>query len=360
MATKFYTIETGSISPMTVPITVLPRWPVCAAPTPETIHVWYNGVWKLFKDWLPALTAEYDTVGKAGWKALRRMWKANDKYFRILDLPGELRNKIYEHALGGEIYPLSTVNTAQMHDPLGRQNARLILGAGYNYKMVHGRYAAGGSLAHLVPGRLFEEPCRRAIWEPNLALLRVSQQVRDEVLYQGWAVMRKRFFHPIIFTAAVDARLGSAMRYAYLSCIELGFDNKQYFKFFGACLDRQFHINTQSCFAQHLLNLPGVKNLQLRFRSLEEGWSSSPWDGMPRKQDLARYQQYPYECCQRTMVDWICTFAYPFVQGIETVMVAGNAKTTSKQEWNAIFRGSQSHDQAAEMAAILTTPDALL
>jgi hypothetical protein len=60
------------------------------------------------------------------------------------------------------------------------------------------------------------------------------------------------------------------------------------------------------------------------------------------------------------MVDWICTFAYPFVQGIETVMVAGNAKTTSKQEWNAIFRGSQSHDQAAEMAAILATPDALL
>jgi hypothetical protein len=35
------------------------------------------------------------------------------------------------------------------------------------------------------------------------------------------------------------------------------------------------------------------------------------------------------------MVDWICTFAYPYVRDIETVTVTGKVKTSSRQKWNA-------------------------
>jgi hypothetical protein len=57
MATKFYTIKDNNLFPMTVPITVLPRSPHYPQPTPETIHIFHDGKWQLFKDWLPARTA---------------------------------------------------------------------------------------------------------------------------------------------------------------------------------------------------------------------------------------------------------------------------------------------------------------
>jgi hypothetical protein len=134
MATKFYTIDDGGMFPMTVPITVFPRWPVYAPPTPDTINIWHGGKWELIKNWLIARTANSHLVGKEGWKALRRMWKANDQHFRFLELPAEMRSQIYEYALGGEIYLLSTVNRSLVNDPAGRENARLMLGLGYNSK----------------------------------------------------------------------------------------------------------------------------------------------------------------------------------------------------------------------------------
>jgi len=271
-----------------------------------------------------------------------------------------MRNLIYERALGGEIYPLSAVAKSKIGDPIARENARLTLGIGYNYKLLHNSRYGSCSISHLLSEAAFKEPSRRPIWEPNLALLRVSHQVHDEVLDLAWSVMRKRFFDPKVFTTAVDARLGSAMRYSHLTTIELSFTNKGYFTFFGVTVRPQLQVQTQSSLGQYLQNLPAVKDLQLRFRFLEEGYETSPWGSMENKQYLGRYRQHAYECCQRIMVDWICTFAYPFVQGIESVTVTGKVKTGSKQKWNAIFRGAQAHNQAAEMAAILSTPDVQL
>lgn len=64
MATKFYTINDFGRFRMTVPITVLPRWPTFSALTPEIIHVWYDGRWVLFKDWIPSLEPYYEDFGR--------------------------------------------------------------------------------------------------------------------------------------------------------------------------------------------------------------------------------------------------------------------------------------------------------
>jgi hypothetical protein len=42
MTTKFYTIKDNNLFPMTVPITVLPRYPNYPPPTPETIHIFHG------------------------------------------------------------------------------------------------------------------------------------------------------------------------------------------------------------------------------------------------------------------------------------------------------------------------------
>jgi hypothetical protein len=60
------------------------------------------------------------------------------------------------------------------------------------------------------------------------------------------------------------------------------------------------------------------------------------------------------------MVDWICTTAYPFLQAIKTVTVTGEASQELKGKWNAIFNGSRTFDQPAEMLAVLATPDTQL
>lgn len=64
----------------------------------------------------------------------------------------------------------------------------------------------------------------------------------------------------------------------------------------------------------------------------------------------------PYLCYQRVVVDWVCTFAHPFVASQAfTVELTGAIKIDTKEKWEAIFRGDRIHDQDAAVNAILAT-----
>ena len=191
-------------------------------------------------------------------------------------------------------------------------------------------------------------------------LLRVNKQVHCEISHLAWAVMRKRFVAPDVFTTAVDARLGPAMRFEYLASIELCFTNAEYFAFFGIEVHPRLQVNTQTSLGHYLRDTSGIKNLQLRFRSLQEGCRTSPWGANRLKHSLPRYRRFAYECCQCTTVDWICTTAYPFVQAMKTVTVTGEASQELRTKWNTIFNGSRTFNQPSEMLAILATPDTQL
>jgi hypothetical protein len=240
------------------------------------------------------------------------------------------------------------------------QSGRLTLGLGYNNELL--KY--GSPLSRMVHPSLYSQGMagsRPPIEAPNLALLRVCKELHEEVSYLAWVVMRKRFFDSQVFIPAVQARFGPAMRFDYpRTTIELAFTNADFVKFFGVQVNWQLRLVLGNSSGPLLQSLTGVKNLQLRFRTLDDGYKTSPWGRIDHKLHLGHYGGYAYTCCQRTMVDWICTLAYPFVQGIDKVTVAGAVKKDSREKWNAIFAGNRDHDQAAEMATFLATPDTAL
>ena len=91
--------------------------------------------WISFADWLQQACDSKEWLGKPGYDMLFKCHKYTNPSRRFLDLPRELRDKIYTYALGGEIYPLSTVPSRSLLDSEARQNARLTFGKGYNPSM---------------------------------------------------------------------------------------------------------------------------------------------------------------------------------------------------------------------------------
>lgn len=48
-------------------------------------------------------------------------------------------------------------------------------------------------------------------------------------------------------------------------------------------------------------------------------------------------QCYP---CQKTVVDWIMTVAFPFIKDIPNVWLSGAVNTTSKKKWKYILNAN--------------------
>jgi hypothetical protein len=72
-----------------------------------------------------------------------------------------------------------------------------------------------------------------------------------------------------------------------------------------------------------------------------------------------------YTCCQRIMVDWIMTFAWPFIESLSKVTIGGALKRDTKTKWDALLAlpacaKDTAIDQAVEERAVLSTPPVLL
>lgn len=77
-------------------------------------------------------------------------------------------------ALPDEIYPLSRFNH---RDPVARRDARLTLGMGYTRQFVLSSYDLMDRMSEYVP------EAREPVFEPNLAIFRVSKQISQEALH---------------------------------------------------------------------------------------------------------------------------------------------------------------------------------
>jgi hypothetical protein len=86
---------------------------------------------------------------------------------------------------------------------------------------------------------------------------------------------------------------------------------------------RSFHECTR--FRTPHSDHPRLRNLQLRFQSWDDGYCYSPW-GYRR----SSIPSVPAVCCQRVMVDWIMTFAWPFIKEVSIVTIDGAVKEESK------------------------------
>lgn len=73
----------------------------------------------------------------------------------------------------------------------------------------------------------------------------------------------------------------------------------------------------------------------------------------------------PFVCCQRTMVDWIMTFAWPFFKDIRKVTLGGVIKKDSKVKWDDLLAFSKTtkaniFDHNQEQLKIFATPFTML
>lgn len=106
-------------------------------------------------------------------------WKNNGLSFRLLDLPGELRNLVYIYIIGAVILPkvkATDVWLSQDHSGPIRKDHRLTFGAGNHYPQQRGQARHDSDVE-----------------QPNLEILRLCKQVHDEAIGAVWNRSTKRF-----------------------------------------------------------------------------------------------------------------------------------------------------------------------
>ncbi|KAF2274946.1 uncharacterized protein EI97DRAFT_459896 [Westerdykella ornata] len=319
--------------------------------TPEKIHVraGYHRRWIPLSDWLRTLGVRIYPHEIE--KAQRIWWKVNNKAFPLLKLPAEIRLMIYLHALGGpDIYPVVSVNgnwTQSIDDPTAWQSSRIQPGLGNSHKVL---FQDDNNPWRGYCDQLKKE-IRTPVWQPNLALLRVNKQVHAEASYAMWELTRKCFINRQMFANVLAAQPGSARNYTWLKRIQLDFTNKQYFEFLGIAIDertKQMRLdgNTRQCEVLLKSSIPTLQALDIRFRAPDVGFLASPWN---------------QPCCQAVVVDWIMTFAFPWIKHVKEVTVSGVLRITTREKWTEILDSKRTGEatpfnESAEIARILNTP----
>ncbi|CAN9193131.1 unnamed protein product [Alternaria alternata] len=341
-------------------VTILPKG---SPPTAETVHIFEpdEEKWVVFGDWLETVSSTSPGwVGRTGYSLQFNWWKYSGSKRRFVDLPGEIRTPIYQYALGSELYPLSTRDSESRREvTMACRTARLTLGMGYNRWIFLDD--KGDILETQMNKSHIPEVARPFIYEPVLELLLVSSWIREEVLHTGWELMHSCFFDSGIFHKAINARPRPAVNYKYLSKVELAFTNAGWFDFLGVRVSSNepyISIDASHSLGSSLNDLRNLRDLRLRFRGLKDGYQGSPWGNMFAPWV---YREYVHVCCQRTVVDWVCTFAYPFLidkckEGKVKVTLTGCVKTDTQTKWEEIFAGKRDHDQDAAITSILGTP----
>ncbi|KAH3985249.1 hypothetical protein HBI24_019880 [Parastagonospora nodorum] len=111
--------------------------------------------------------------------------------------------------------------------------------------------------------------------KPNLAILQVSKQDKDEALQAGWQDTRKCLFDPYHLTSILGIR---KIPYSnWLRKLILDFTMEGWFQFFGVQQSPGPDIDTTQSRGYLLATMPDLVDLQIWFCSPDDGWNASPW-----------------------------------------------------------------------------------
>jgi hypothetical protein len=277
-----------------------------------------------------------------------------NQVFRFMDLPKEVRLRILEMAIApdGEIYPL---NSALHHTwaCLSMQaTSHVVMGIGYS-KTYHEDLTPSWCHAFDFSWELKESA------PPNIDILCVSKQLCDEGLQAAWEGAKRCFIDPSIFTSVLVSRIGVMAKYNVLGRIELSFTNRGWFDFLGITRGVKptyfrakptFFRNESASLGYYLAHLDLKTKLTIRFRDPYDGTWGDPWlEG-----------GYGTTACQRVMIDWILTLAFPDIDHMD-INLTGFICKPQRDSWSSILyreRTGRSHhfDHAAAVKAIFETP----
>jgi hypothetical protein len=334
--------------PATVAVRISPRQ---GPLTMEKVQVRETRRWTPIKEWLVKL-ADSSILWKRNTSSITYFVnKRSGRTFRLMDLPTELRLMVLERALvaGTEVYPLSMVHQRKWGSDIPmqeRQASHLTLGLGYDSKLSN-----QSRLGYTIPqngGNSFEVPY--TVPAPELALLYVSKQVKDETLKAGWEGLKRCFIDHEVFAAVADSKIGVATRFNILGRIQLSFTMKSWFKFFGLEVDPIFFQDPSNSIGRYLGSLEKTCRLELRFRDPDDGYLGHPWG-----------KSHERTACQTVMIDWIMTFAFEHINHIVPINLVGYVKKPQKDMWlNRLARQrtdkDYNFDHASAVNAILATP----
>ncbi|KAF2000618.1 hypothetical protein P154DRAFT_465878, partial [Amniculicola lignicola CBS 123094] len=347
LRTKMYTFaQDGEEFPATVHVSIQPYCdPLCS----ENVHVRIREAWIPIKQWLLTLANPKLLEERAGIKAMNQWWPRNGQFFNLMGLPAELRYMILEQAVAPEVYPLSQsitdLRAYKEASATDLEQSLLVLGIGYSRHLIR-RGSALSSLMNYT--EVFED--LPGVPPPCLDVLLTNKKVHEEALQAVWNTSRKCFLAPVFFDLAVKSGVGPALKYNILGRIRLNFTNKSWFEFFGVIVDNStIQVNSTSSMGHRLSGLSRTTDLELHFRDPEDGYLGDPWPTVEKT------------TCQSVMVDWIMTFAYPFIRHISTVKIIGYVKRPQKDRWEYILSSEvagrpHGFDHATALATILNTP----
>jgi hypothetical protein len=300
---KFYTFcQDMQEFPATVPVSVIPREGPLNV---ETIHVRLDGEWLPVQQWLVQL-ADDSILAKRSTSSITYFWhKRGGKHFRLMDLPVELRLMIFERMIApsDEIYPLNkaflSVGDRTMIAQSTHEYSYITLGGGYCKEDITG-YCHTGRMYESAPWALEH---REPVSPPNLNLLYVSKQVKEEALRIGWKYSKRCFIIPHMFTSVADSEIGVAKRFDVLGRIQLSFTVRSWFEFFGVEAVPVFNQDLSASLGYYLGELKDTCKLEIRFRDPEDGYNGDPWGTSTGS-----------TTCQTVIVDWILTWTFEHIK----------------------------------------------
>ncbi|KAJ4381748.1 hypothetical protein N0V86_003113 [Didymella sp. IMI 355093] len=273
--------------------------------------------------------------------------------FRLLNLLAEVRYNIYKYALGPRLYLLSRVSEYLASDDLTVAQASVHWGSSYmnigDWRRKHHKYR------HLFHnGGVHDTTIDHSIEALSTALLRVSTFVYEDARKVGWENTRK-CFHSVQLLFLI-LRTGVKPNFNWLNKFVLDFNMRDWFKFLGVKTHPYFRINDTNSSGHIPQTLPQLEDLQTYFRRPYDGYCHSPvWNA---------YGFRGEDRCQRTMVDWIMTFLWPFIMRIGKVVLGDAIKRGSKPKWDVmltqLIHRKEMFDQAQKRSVIFNTSRLLL
>ncbi|KAF2110716.1 hypothetical protein BDV96DRAFT_650821 [Lophiotrema nucula] len=307
---KFYLFkETYDEFHATHPVRVIPSG---RGLTADMIEVRHRKRWHPLKAWLKRLPRKkymeriYDKD-----HIQRAWWDQNGKAFAIMELPTEVRLILLQHILGGKIYP-------QVRTPIESDSPRITLGTGSCWSWDNDLDA--GSV--------------------NRDIMSVSKLIRKESFVAAWEGTFKHFTTSEDLSEVINfPKAPTSLN--WLAKINLSFSIREYFIFFGVTVHPFIRYDQAQAPARVLQTLTTLTSLDLLFFNPNSG-DANPWRDwyyalMYISEDQPQYERMMGEFCHTPVVDWILTFALPFIKRIPKVYLSGCIKTITRKKWEHII-----------------------
>ncbi|PSN73386.1 hypothetical protein BS50DRAFT_185978 [Corynespora cassiicola Philippines] len=254
---------------------------------------------------------KYILSGESGIRTQRKWWNRNGRHFPIMKLPLEMRNIIYQHVLGGNMYP-DTSST--------------------------GAVRFSGEFA-----KTSDHKAGSRAWRPDGKIFLVSKQVRQEAWKAAWEGTWKHFITSGNFEAVVQSS-NPPSGFNWLTHIQLNLEQNEWFRLFGIAIDPFLHA-IDAPRALLLGSIPTLKALEMYFPdphslpALVNSWKEYIWDNEHQdwfKNDL-KYKGMRDVPCYNVITDWIILFGFPFIKHIPNVLLRGFIKPRMRMKWSRIL-----------------------